>query len=199
MLGVLLTLTGAAHQVYESRGASGPPTPQAATAIAEPERAGTSATPPAPSRSAGPHAGVPRRLDLPALGVSAPVVPIASSRGVLTPPDDPRKLGWWSQGSRPGARRGSALITGHTVHTGGGALDDLELLRRGDEVAVATTGGVVRYAVAQVAVYTKSTLAEEAQSIFSQSVRGRLVLVTCEDWNGEEYESNVVVVAEPVG
>jgi hypothetical protein len=28
-------------------------------------------------------------------------------------------------------------------------------------------------------------------------VRGRLVLVTCEDWDGTRYLSNVVVVATP--
>lgn len=26
---------------------------------------------------------------------------------------------------------------------------------------------------------------------------GRLVLVTCEDWNGKEYLSNAVVIADP--
>jgi len=29
-------------------------------------------------------------------------------------------------------------------------------------------------------------------------VPGRLVLITCEDWDGERYLSNVVVTATPV-
>lgn len=145
------------------------------------------------------HAGVPQRLTLPSLGVSAPVVPISSAQGVLTPPDDPQTLGWWSQGAPPGARRGGALITGHTVHTGGGAFDDLEQLQHGAAVRVDTEHGVLDYAVTAVTVFPKRTLAADAAEIFSQSVPGRLVLVTCEDWNGHDYESNVVVVAEPRG
>ena len=36
-----------------------------------------------------------------------------------------------------------------------------------------------------------------ATRLFSQRVPGRLVLITCEDWNGVEYLSNVVVTATP--
>jgi sortase (surface protein transpeptidase) len=85
------------------------------------------------------------------------------------------------------------------VHTGGGAFDDLEHLKPGAVVRVATDHGALAYAVTQATVYPKRTLASDAARIFSQSVPGRLVLVTCEDWNGHGYESNVVVVAEPRG
>ena len=46
--------------------------------------------------------------------------------------------------------------------------------------------------------FSKGSLADHAQRLFSQEVRGRLVLVTCEDWDGSTYLSNVVVVATPV-
>jgi LPXTG-site transpeptidase (sortase) family protein len=142
--------------------------------------------------------GAPRRVRIPALHVNAPVVPIRAPGGVLIPPSDPQELGWWAGGAKPGAARGSALVTGHTVHTGGGALDDLETLRRGDHVTVRTDRGRIPYVVRQVAVYSKGSVAKHAQRLFSQQVRGRLVLVTCEDWNGVKYLSNVVVVARPV-
>ena len=45
-------------------------------------------------------------------------------------------------------------------------------------------------------VYRKSTLARDAQRVFSQTVPGRLVLITCEGWNGAGYDSNAVVLAE---
>jgi LPXTG-site transpeptidase (sortase) family protein len=144
-----------------------------------------------------PHPGVPVRLVVPALHVDAPVVPITAPDGVLLPPSDPRTLGWWRDGAQPGAATGSALITGHTVHTGGGAFDDLETLAPGDEVRVETGQGQVRYVVSMVRVYRKSTLARDAQRLFSQTVPGRLVLITCEDWNGSTYLSNAVVVALP--
>ena len=78
-----------------------------------------------------PAAGRPTRLVVPRLGVDAPVIGIGVIDGVLLPPSDPQTLGWWSDGAQPGAAHGGALITGHTVHTGGGAIDDLETLRAG--------------------------------------------------------------------
>ena len=143
--------------------------------------------------------GAPRRVVIPRLGVHAPVLPVKAPGGTLVPPSDPQQLGWWAGGARPGAVRGSALVTGHTVHDGGGALDDLESLRRGDTVTVRTDRGTIRYEVRRVAVFSKGAVARHAERLFSQTVPGRLVLVTCEDWDGERYLSNVVVVATPIG
>lgn len=143
--------------------------------------------------------GAPRRVVIPALAVDARVLPIKAPGGTLVPPSDPQQLGWWAAGAEPGAARGSALITGHTVHTGGGALDDLETLRSGDPVTVRTDKGRVRYVVERVHVYSKGSVAKHAERLFSQQVPGRLVLVTCEDWDGTGYLSNVVVVATPRG
>ena len=39
-------------------------------------------------------------------------------------------------------------------------------------------------------------LAQDAQRVFSQTGPGRLVLITCEDWNGSGYDSNAIVFAE---
>jgi len=130
--------------------------------------------------------------------VDAPVVGIDAPGGVLLPPDDPQILGWWRSGARPGAATGSALVTGHTVSSGGGAFDDLETLEPGDRVRVRTTRGVIDYQVTGVTIYRKAGLAKDAARVFSQTVPGRLVLVTCEDWNGSTYLSNAVVFAEPV-
>jgi LPXTG-site transpeptidase (sortase) family protein len=145
-----------------------------------------------------PQPGVPVRLIVPSLNVDAPVIPITAPGGVLLPPGDPQTLGWWRDGAQPGAAHGGALITGHTVHTGGGAFDDLDTMREGQTVRVRTSRGLIEYAVSSVTVYRKSTLARDAARIFSQTVPGRLVLITCEDWNGSGYDSNAVVVADPV-
>lgn len=141
--------------------------------------------------------GAPERLVVPALDIAAPVVPIAAPGGVLTPPSDPQTLGWWADGARPGAAQGSALVTGHTVHSGGGAMDDLEQLVTGDRVWMETDRGRIGYDVRRVSVLGKGELAQRAEEIFDQEVPGRLVLITCEDWNGVEYLSNVVVTATP--
>lgn len=153
---------------------------------------------PASSTTPRPKSGVPVRLLIPELGVGAPVVPITAPGGVLLPPGDPQVLGWWRHGARPGARQGGALITGHTVHTGGGAFDNLETLAPGDTVRVATRRGTIEYAVTHVRIYRKASLARHAGEVFSQQVPGRLVLITCEGWNGAGYDSNAVVLARPI-
>ncbi len=88
-------------------------------------------------------------------------------------------------------------MTGHTVSTGGGAMDDLEQLESGDRVWMSTDRGRIGYDVRRVVVLGKGELAARAQQVFDQGVRGRLVLITCEDWNGSTYLSNAVVFAEP--
>lgn len=153
----------------------------------------TTSIEPRPARS--PAAGRPVRLIVPALGVDAPVVSATVTDRVLLPPDDPREVGWWGAGAVPGAARGAAVITGHTVHTGGGAFDHLGGLHRGDRVVVRTVAGQIRYVVSRVVVYRKASLARHAAQVFDQDVPGRLVLITCDDWNGEVYLSNAVVYA----
>ena len=134
---------------------------------------------------------------MPRLGVTARVLSIRARGGTLVPPSNPLLVGWWSDGARPGAAKGSAIITGHTVHTGGGAFDDLDRLTAGDTVSVTTRRGAISYVVTTVTVYRKRALAKAASKVFDQSVPGRLVLVTCEDWDGTSYLSNAVVVAVP--
>jgi LPXTG-site transpeptidase (sortase) family protein len=164
----------------------------------EPQRSpltGTTAKPDVAKR----EPGAPERVRIPALRVSAPVLPVHAPGRTLVPPSDPTRLGWWADGAEPGAELGSALIAGHTVHTGGGALDDLEELRRGDDIVVRTDHGTIRYAVQSVHVYRKGRIADDAEQLFSQDVPGRLVVLTCEDWDGARYLSNVVVTATPRG
>ena len=165
----------------------GPPAASAAPAI------GTTAEP----KVARPEPGAPEIVRIPSLGVRASVMPVHAPGRTLIPPQDPQRLGWWADGAKPGAAEGSALIAGHTVHTGGGALDDLEELEAGDEVVVRTDRSTLRYQVDRVRIYSKGRIADDATQLFSQDVRGRLVLITCEDWDGTRYLSNVVVTATP--
>jgi LPXTG-site transpeptidase (sortase) family protein len=148
------------------------------------------------ANNAGP--GAPRRILLPQIGVTARVIRITARGGSLMPPSNPRVVGWWSGGALPGARIGSAVMTAHTVHTGGGAFDDLDKLRVGAIVTVITSTGRINYVATSTTNYPKRTLAKHAAQLFDQTTRGRLVLVTCEDWNGQTYLSNAVVIAQLV-
>ena len=142
--------------------------------------------------------GAPRRVVIPELDVDARVLPVKAPGRTLVPPADPQQLGWWADGARPGDARGSALVAGHSVHDGDGALDRLEDLAPGDRVVVRSDQGRLTYAVDRVRVFDKGAIAEEAERLFSQEVPGRLVLLTCEEWDGSRYLSNVVVTATPV-
>ncbi len=191
--GLLLTTFGGTDD------GSAPVTDQVAVASPRPAQL------PVPGRggSAGrtgraPAMGVrPDIVVVPALGVRAHVTPIATRSGALTPPSDPRDVGWWSGGARPGAGTGAAVITGHTVHTGGGAFDDLDELQAGDRVVVMSGRRRVSYDVSSVRVLSRAELARQSSRIFARSGPGRLVLITCEDWDGAAYRSNVVVTARP--
>jgi hypothetical protein len=176
---VVLTGCGTATAHEEPLASNAPPSapPTARTEEAAPVRA-------APPR-------VPTRLRLG--DINAPIVPLSLTDTALTPPDDPRVLGWW--GKRAGSRRGTTLLTGHTVHDGGGTFDNLEDTRVGTH---ARLNGHA-YEVTSVEVISKSELARRAPDLFSQEGRPKLVLVTCEDYDRAtgHYSSNVVVTLSP--
>ncbi len=160
-----------------------------------------------PSRSAGPTkqqlrrwrtgAGRPVKVTVPRLQVSSSVLPISGNSGVLLPPSDPQEIGWWQEGREAGAERGTTVLTGHTVHTGGGAFDHLDELVPGDFVTVRTTNGPLRFRVTKVHKYRTGSLAQDARSIFRLSGPYRLLLITCSNWNGTIYLTNTVVTAVP--
>lgn len=151
-----------------------------------------------PDTSRSQALGTPRRVAIPSLGVDAPVVPKAADGSTFEAPDDAQVVGWWADGAQPGDRRGSALLAGHTLRGDRGALHDLEKVGVGDRISVSTVDGVVRYRVREVEVLTKRQVAARARQLFDQDVPGRLVVVTCELWDGRRFTGNAVVTADPV-
>jgi len=143
----------------------------------------------------------PVRLVVPALKLRARVLPIqVNSQRVLDPPRNPRDVGWWRGSTRPGATHGQTVLTGHTVHTGGGAMDHLGRLRKGQVVKVVTPKGTMVYRTTRVVTWSKAELAKRSVELFGQKRdQPRLVLITCTGWTGSTYTSNVVVFADPLG
>jgi LPXTG-site transpeptidase (sortase) family protein len=142
----------------------------------------------------------PVRLIVPAIDLRARVVPIeVDPDGVLFPPDDVDEVGWWRRSAEPGSNGGQTLMAGHTVSEGHGVMDDLGKLRTGDAVRVRTSEGTIRYETTGKTVYSRAELAAKAKRLFGQDRDdNRLVLITCTDWDGDVYRSNVVVFAERV-
>jgi sortase (surface protein transpeptidase) len=152
--------------------------------------------------------GEPVRLVVPSLKIDAPVVPIELGRDrVLRPPNDPGKVGWWNRSAQPGAKEGQSLLTGHSVRLGDGAMDTLGDVRRGATVQIVgeTEKGekdpkVASYSVQKVFVYSREEVAKHSDELFGQDSKTtarRLVLVTCTDWDGRVYQSNIIVYARP--
>lgn len=144
--------------------------------------------------------GAPVRLSLPGAHTKAKVVPIQLQGDILDPPRNYTQVGWWRGSAKPGSDDGQTVVTGHTVHTGGGSMNRLDRIKKRQEVDVATRHGTFQYEVDRVDVLSRAQVAQRARKLFGQGHGGgRLVLVTCTDWNGTSYDSNIIVTAHRFG
>ncbi|HET6152989.1 MAG TPA: class F sortase [Marmoricola sp.] len=146
----------------------------------------------------------PEELIVPDIDLKAPVLPIEIAQEgderVLTPPSDYHEVGYWVDSAKPGSPSGQTVITGHTVHTGGGVMNRLGEMRPGALVQIKTKAGTLDYVTTKVFVYTKQQLSDHSEQLFSQKrADNRLVLVTCTGWTGSYYTSNIIVFADPLG
>ncbi len=143
----------------------------------------------------------PVKLIVPSLKMHAAIRPIeVNSSNVLDPPSNVREVGWWRRSVRPGVDHGQTVLTGHTVHDGGGVMDRLGKLHDGDVVRVVTPKGAMVYRTTKVLTLTKAQLAQRSGELFGQTrPSNRLVLVTCTGWTGQDYTSNIIVFAKPLG
>ncbi len=175
-----------------------PPAPAAPPAPAPPPARVTvrdAAPSPAPAVPA------PVRLEVPALGVDAPLDQAGvTADGQMALPDDVTRAAWYRFGPVPG-EPGSAVLAGHVddAEQGLGELAPLSSAEPGHEVVVTdAAGATTRWRVVSRDVVHKQALPLDL--LFSRDGAPRLTLVTCggpflPDVGG--YRDNVVVVAEP--
>lgn len=199
----LVAVTGACGSGDEDVTA---PAPTSAVTSSPAPTSAVSGSPPASKASPKPTTiqktgGIeaPYTLRIPRIGVDAPVVPIQTNKErILEPPRDPSVAGWWSEGAAPGAPQGSAVVVGHTVRNGGGGVfDNMGDLSRGDAIKIEGPASTLTYRVQSIDVVSKDEVARNAAEIFAQSGVGRLVLITCDDWDGTVWRSNIVTIAAP--
>ena len=150
--------------------------------------------PPAVARSA------PVRIIIPAIGVSAPVIPegLDSSGALEVPPLTARNLaGWWDGGAAPG-QDGPAVITGHVDSTAGPLVFwRLRDLKPGD-IAETEPGGL-RFEVTRVTEVGKSAF--PVLAVYGPVPDPELRLVTCGgtfDPASGHYHDNVIVYAREI-
>ncbi|GAA3498303.1 class F sortase [Streptomyces prasinosporus] len=148
----------------------------------------------------------PRRLDIPDLGVRAPVVARGlDERGAPDPPpfDRPDVVGWYAHGAAPGAA-GTALMVGH-VDTGTrpAVFHEVGTLRPGRTIRVVRAdAGVAEFTVEDVQVVDRDDF--DARQAYGPRRAGRaeLRLVTCGgdfDRASNSYTANVIVSAYLTG
>ena len=149
---------------------------------------------------------LPQRIDIPDLGVRAPVVPRGLDRqGAIDPPsfDQADTVGWYAGGARPGAA-GAALMVGHVdTETRPAVFYKLSSLRSGETVRVIRDDGrVAEFTVDDVQVQNRDRF--DARQAYGQHRPGRaeLRLITCGgtfDQDSGSYTANVIVSAYLTG
>lgn len=140
----------------------------------------------------------PRRLTIPAIGVSTSLVRLGLQRdGSVEVPGDPEDAGWFDRGPVPG-REGSSVLLGHVDSVDGPAVfARLRELEHGARFAVELTSGrTVRFKVRIVRTYRNADF--PAEKVYADHGHRSLNLVTCGgsyDPALGGYQSNVVVYA----
>ncbi|MEV4916564.1 class F sortase [Streptomyces tirandamycinicus] len=144
----------------------------------------------------------PTRVDIPSIGVSAPVVARGlDTTGAVEPPPfaTPDAVGWFGTGTRPGAA-GAALFVGHVdTRTEPAVFYGLSAARPGQTVRVTRTdGSVAVFTIDDVQVVSRDRF--DAGKVYGARLPGRaeLRLITCGgtyDRKTASYTANVVVSA----
>jgi sortase (surface protein transpeptidase) len=155
---------------------------------------------PSPARPLAPAR--PQRVDIPALGVQAPVVETDLDRtgAVETPPyDQAGMVGWYAAGVRPGAA-GAAVMVGHLdTEERPAVFRRLSTLTPGDKVRVTRADGrLAEFTVEDVEVVDRDRF--DAHRAYGPREKGRaeLRLISCAgdfDRATGGYTANVIVSA----
>ena len=141
---------------------------------------------------------LPVRLQIPAIGVSTPLVKLGRlPDGSLEVPKDWDTAGWYDKGPRPG-QPGPAVILGHVdSQTGPAVFYQLRALRPGDTVRVGLADGrILVFRVQRVQRYPKDEFPTEA--VYFPTLNRELRLITCGgefDYAARSYRDNIVVYA----
>lgn len=146
----------------------------------------------------------PVRVDIPSVGVHAPVVVRGlTTAGAVEPPpfDTPDVAGWYGAGPAPGAE-GAAVIVGHVDTTTRPAVFyALSTVAPGALINVTRTDGTVaEFTVEGVEVVDKAGFRPER--VYGSDGRPELRLITCGgvfDRAKQSYSANVVVYAALTG
>ncbi len=143
--------------------------------------------------------GAPVEFRIPRLGISGKVEKTTvDAKGALTAPKDPKKVGWYRNGTIPG-NKGNAVMMGHVDwYDGPAVFHRLRQARRGDVVVVTNDRGKkLRFRVTKVKSYADGTA--PIRDIAGPAESAHLNLFTC---NGtynpvtKKYSGRLVIYAD---
>lgn len=149
---------------------------------------------------------LPQRLDIPGLGVQAPVVARGlDPKGAIDPPsyDQAGVVGWYAAGVKPGAA-GAALMVGHVdTETRPAVFYRISALKPGATVRVLRDDGkVAEFTVDDVQVVSRDRFDARQAYGAHRPERAELRLITCGgtfDRTTRSYTANVIVSAYLTG
>ena len=142
-----------------------------------------------------------RRLEVPAIGVSAPVTELGlKANRSLEVPKGYDETGWWSGGPAPGDR-GPAVIVGHVDSKAGpGVFYRLRELDPGDRIRFkGRDGRRVTFAVQRTEHHSKNAF--PTRRVYGRTPYAALRLITCAgsfDGASGHYRDNLIVFARRV-
>jgi hypothetical protein len=141
------------------------------------------------------------QISLDSQGITAPVISVSTAGGALDVPADPKYVGLWDGGARPGWNRGSIVIDGHvdSKDWGDGSFFKLDSTPMGSTVTLSYAGKSFRFKLVGRRVYVKGQ--GLPNDVFKMDMDLRIVLITCGGpFNAAKgsYEDNVVVYGVPI-
>ena len=145
---------------------------------------------------------LPVRLDIPEVSIHTNLLRLGlNPDDTLEVPWKPLLAGWFTSSPTPG-ELGPSIIAGHvdSAETGPAVFYRLGELAPGDRVYVTRSDGTVAtFAVDAVRAYAKDDFPTE--TVYGNTNRADLRLITCGDWNSEIQHSvgNPVIFASLVG
>jgi LPXTG-site transpeptidase (sortase) family protein len=143
----------------------------------------------------------PVRIDIPAIGVSARIVPLGlNADRTLEVPANIADAGWFTQGPEPG-EQGAAVIAGHlNSRKGPGVFSRLSELRVGGVIRIRLQGGsTIRYVVNSMIRVPKDHF--PTRRVYARTTQPTLRLITCAgklNWATGHHLDNYIVFASIV-
>lgn len=151
---------------------------------------------------------VPTRITMGSVTTDSPVLSLglAGDGSIETPPfDQPRSVGWFNGGPKPGAAQGKVVLTAHTFHKGGAlgnALhDEKSGLKVGDVIRVTDASGkTLCYRYTKQAKLLVKNYDPNSTAVYDNDGKPMLAIVICWDWDAARkfWDSRVVYYAEPL-